>query len=454
MYSALIQVIEVLYYILYYTGLLILGLGILVMVHELGHFLPAKYFGMRVERFYLFFDWPTKLFSFKKGDTEYGIGVLPLGGYVKISGIIDESLDTTNQNRPPEPWEFRAKPVWQRLIVMVGGVTMNVILGVLIFTVLRWYEGESKLPMDLLIYGVDVGGSITEELGFKSGDKIISFNGKPIVYLNEIMTPGIFLETDASFTVLRDGKEITIDIPNDFIRKITEKPLENPILFHPNGLPIIKVMMPQGAGAKAGLIDGDKILAINGIATPTFADVRSTLKGLKNQTIQLVIERNNQPLTLQATLDESGKLGIDFDRTQLTYVRLQHNIASALVAGAYTAFSIITDNIKGLRKLFTGNVGASSMSGPVRIAKIMGNTFDRSGWYGFWVILGTLSMILAFMNILPIPALDGGHVVFLLIEAVMRKEPSLQFRIAAQQVGMILLLGLTVFILFNDIIHL
>jgi len=438
---------------LYYFGLLILGLSILVVIHELGHFLPAKWFGMRVEKFYLFFDYPRKIWSFKKGDTEYGVGWLPLGGYVKISGIIDESMDTKNAALLPQEWEFRAKPVWQRLIVMVGGVTMNVILAVVIFWGIKYLDGETKIPMGSLKYGIDVpSGSLSEQMGFQAGDKILDVKGKKVEYFNELLVPSFLLDNDVYFTVLRGNETIRIMIPDDFINKLSNKKLGENIIFVPNGEAVVETAR-EGAGAKAGLKDKDKIIAIDSVQIGSFGEIRKQLKDKGNRDVNVTVLRGKETVNLSVKLDSSAKLGVGLDNTSMELVQVEYGLFASFWVGTKLAFSVVRDNLMGFKKLFSGNADTKSLSGPVGIAKIIGKAVERSGLYGFLVILATLSMVLAFMNILPIPALDGGHVVFLLIELVMRKEPSLKIRMVTQQVGMGILLLFMFFAVFNDIMN-
>ncbi len=438
-----------------YIGLLILGLTLLVFIHELGHFLPAKFFGMRVEKFFIFFDWPKKLWSKKIGETEYGIGMIPLGGYVKIAGIIDESLDTEALKEPPKEWEFRAKPVWQRFVVMIGGVTMNVILGILIFTGIKLKVGEVKTPLQNLTYGIDVpDSSLAWKLGFQTGDIILSFKDKPVKYLEEINSPSILLEENAYFKVKRGDSVFTTRVPENFIETFAEAQKQGKnLLFLPN-FPAIIIPIEGYPAEKAGIQKGDKILAVNDISVHSFGELRKILKESPSDTITLKIRRNKEELTLRVTLTKDKKIGIVPDPTQIKTERRKYSLGEAFAAGTQSAFGVITDNIRGLKKIVTGKMSASkNLAGPVKMAKIMGKSYESSGWLGFWTMTGMFSMILAFMNILPIPALDGGHIVFLLIEAVTGKEPSEKVRTVAQQVGMILLLALMVFVIFNDIIN-
>ena len=447
----LLSVVVIFKYIL----LLILGLTILVFVHELGHFIPAKLFGMRVEKFFIFFDWPTKLWSKKIGETEYGIGVLPLGGYVKIAGIIDESLDTEALKEPPKEWEFRAKPLWQRFIVMIGGITMNVLLGILIFTIIKYNTGEVKTPMAALKYGIDVpDSSLAQILGFQTGDIILEFKGKPVKYLEDINNPSILLEENAYFKVLRGKDTIIIKVPENFIEVFTEfQKKGETLLFYPN---VESYVIPiEGYPAeKAGIKKGDKIIEINGIPVETFGEIRKIIKNSNRDTLTIKVLRQNKELTFNVVPTKNKKIGIAPDLSRLPVEKRKYTFVEAIIVGTKTAFGVLYNNILGFKKILTGQISAKkSLAGPVKMAKIMGQSYEASGWLGFWTMVGVFSMILAFMNILPIPALDGGHLMFLLIEAIIRKEPSEKVRIVAQQIGMALLLALMAYVIFNDIVN-
>jgi len=437
--------------IILYTGLLILSLGILVFWHELGHYLPAKWFGMKVDKFYLFFDWPRKLFSKKIGETEYGIGLLPLGGYVKIAGMIDESMDKDQMAEEAKPWEFRSKPAWQRLIVMIGGVSMNIILGIFIFSMVKYSQGEERLPMSSMKSGILVpDSSISSELGFQTGDIIVTCMGEPIQYFEDIANPSILLNQNVWFEVNRQGETVNIEVPEDLIDQFANKGKAAGLLFYPNpeNWVVVDNTMPA---AKAGIQNGDRIIKINDVNVKYFEEIRKNVKDRTSDTLTLIYARNTDTLQTLVVLDDKGLLGISpedkFERDKIEY-----GFLAAFAPGTRSAFSVIFDTFKGFRKIFKGEVSASnSVAGPVRIAGMIGGNFQRDGWLGFWVLTGMLSMALAFMNILPIPALDGGHVIFLLIEIVTGKEPSLKVRMVAQQVGMVLLLSLMAFVVFNDI---
>lgn len=423
---------------------LILSLAILVTLHEFGHFITARAFGIRVEKFYLFFDaWGVKFFSFKKGDTEYGIGWLPLGGYVKIAGMIDESMDKEQMQKPAQPWEFRSKPAWQRLIVMVGGVTMNVILGIVIFTMNLAVFEKQYMPMDEInkagVYVYETG----EKIGFKSGDKIMAVNGKEIERYNDATSIGILF--GATITVERAGQLIDIEVPDTIYRdyKRTLRHIYGIENFATN----IDSILPDGGAMKAGLQKGDEIIAINGKATPSFGSLKETLAEHKAETIDLIIKRNNVLDTLSVAVDTLGKIGFSNMFPKLTLDK--YTLAQALKYGTSDAIEMMVVNMKGLGKVFNGQEKASeSVQGPIAIATMFGPVWD---WYRFWKLTGMLSMILAFMNILPIPALDGGHVAFTLYEMIFRRKASDRFMEFAQVTGMLILLSLMVFVFGNDI---
>ncbi len=448
-------------------GLLLLGITVLVTIHELGHFLAAKAFGMRVETFSIGF--PPTIFKWTKGETEYQIGATPLGGFVKISGIIDESLDTGHLANTPEPYEFRAKPVWQRIIVMVAGVVFNVILGVLIFSMVIWARGEKQLPVSELTYGIEVIESVTAKdkcdatvqkttlgylLGFRTGDQLLSFKGQPLKYFNEYSDPALLLEKDAWFEVLRNGEKVKIAIPGTILQSFSNDTVAR-ALFSINNPSLVRVA--EGLPAqKAGIQDGDRIIAIAGQPVKYFADLLNILPGRANQTVDVAVLRVTDTLKFAVTLDSASKMGVGVDPAFMKGMKqdtVNYNFFSAFGPGMREAFGILSLNVKGFERIAAGQADASkSLMGPVAIGKQFWDTFQEVGWLGVVMLTASLSMILAFVNILPIPALDGGHVVILLIEAVIRREISPKVRIIVQQIGMVLLLGLMVMVLFNDFI--
>ena len=425
---------------------LILGLSILVTLHELGHYLAARAFGIKVEKFYLFFDaWGFKFFSIKRGDTEYGIGWLPLGGYVKIAGMIDESMDKEALKLPPQPWEFRSKPAWQRLIVMIAGVTMNVLLGIAIYTMsLLKYDKDYLANEDITdgIYAFDLG----KEVGLQNNDRIIAIDGKPVVRFEDVLSSRVLFGTD--LTVERNGKEIQVIVPTDFYRSTIKVGRGNFVGPYQANLKIDSIIPGLPAEA-AGLQKNDHIIRLNGERIFSSEKFKKTIGENKGKPISLQILRGSDSLLIQPVVNDSGLIGLvnysDFGNYTLT----KYTVGNALGFGSSDAFEAITMNLKGLKQIFVGKEKASdSLQGPIGIATIYGGVWD---WHRFWNITGLLSMILAFMNILPIPALDGGHVLFLIIESVTRKKFSDKFMERAQVAGMIILLSLMVFTIGNDI---
>ncbi|MDG1106738.1 MAG: RIP metalloprotease RseP [Cyclobacteriaceae bacterium] len=430
------------------VGQLILGLSILVGLHELGHLLAAKAFGMRVEQFSIGF--PPKIWGKKFGDTEYSVGMIPLGGFVKISGMIDESLDVTAMRAAPQPHEFRSKPAWQRLIVMMGGIIVNVILGIVIFIGFKYTQGDTYLSkQELNKYGI-VAYELGESIGFKTGDKILDINGEDYERFRDLVSPAVLLSSDGYFTVDRDGKRLTIPIPNDFVDAFAEENNAQKFIFYRLIFDIGAVI--EGSPADlGGLQIGDKIIALNGAEIEFYDQLQASMDTLAATQITLLINRSNFQKTLTIEVNEEGKIGFQANRLN-EISTIEYTFAESIPLGTELAFSIVWDNIKGFKKIFAGEVSASkSLSGPIGIAKIFGGTWD---WQRFWRITGMLSMVLAFMNFLPIPALDGGHVVFLTWEIVTGKKPSDIFLENAQKVGMILLLALMSYAILNDIIKL
>lgn len=430
-------------------GQLILALGILVTLHELGHMIPAKLFKMRVDKFYLFFDaWGFKLFSRKKGETEYGIGWLPLGGYVKIAGMVDESMDTKNLKNEPEEWEFRAKPAWQRLIVMLGGVTVNLILGILIFATLIWHLGESYIANSDVKDGV-YASRLAREIGFRHGDKIVSVNGKKIERFSDALDPAYLLEGGAVYRIARSDGELDVKIPADIIRRLSESTEREAFLSPAQPFSIDRVA--KGSPAElGGLKAGDRIQRIAGQQIRCFQDVKPILTENRCCKVDVEVKRpgSDSLMHLNLSVSENATLGF-YPKTELKESFREKGLFESLSLGYEEAYSILKFNILGFSKLFSGEVSASqAVSGPVGIAsEFFGGNFS---WIKFWRNTAILSLILAFMNLLPIPALDGGHSMFLLYEMIFRRPPSLKFMEWAQSIGMFLILGLMVFAFGND----
>ncbi|MEQ8417271.1 MAG: RIP metalloprotease RseP [Imperialibacter sp.] len=439
------------------TAQLLLGLSILVGLHEFGHLLTAKFFGMRVEKYSIGF--PPKIFGFDYRGTEYSIGAIPLGGFVKISGMIDESMDTEHLNKEPEPYEFRAKPAWQRLIVMMGGIIVNVATGIVIFVLLTFFNGDTYISRDEANkYGI-VAYELGQEIGFKTGDKILKINGKDFEDFNEVMNPDVIMEAGSTYTVDRDGQIVTVKIPSGFLDKLSEKDAVTRFIDYRLPFAVGEVASDSG-GDVAGLKEGDRFVTINGRPARYFADFKEIATENAGDTVLAVVERPVGEATvekegmfttteLHIPIDTDGTVG--FVRTLLVDVaHRDFTFGESLVAGTNEAFGWVWLNIRGFGKIFSGEVSASkAVSGPIGIAKIFGGTWN---WTNFWQKLGFLSMVLAFMNFLPIPALDGGHVMFLTYEIVSGRKPSDKFLENAQKVGMVLLLSIMVFAIFNDIL--
>lgn len=429
------------------VGQLLLGLSILVILHEFGHFIAARAFGIKVEKFYLFFDaWGVSLFKFNYKGVEYGIGWLPLGGYVKIAGMIDESMDTEQMAGPAQPWEFRSKPAWQRLIVMLGGITVNIILGVIIFWVIILKYGETYTPNDNLKYGI-APGIIGKKIGLQPGDRITAVNGKHIEYFDELVSSKVLLGNSV-LTVERDNKEVPITVPGTILNDLSDYGIAE--FVKPRVKFAIDMVSPNSGAQKAGLAQGDSILAINGQKIAFFDEMQSTLQSNKNKQVELTINHNNAVRQQQAQISKEGTLGflpkIDLPKEK----NIRFGFFASLPVGASKAWGTFADQSKALSKIFTGQVKArKAISSPIGIAVMFGSHVD---WMRFWNLVGLLSMVLALMNLLPIPALDGGHALFLLIEMIKGKPLSDKFLERAQIVGFVLLICLMVFAFGNDIV--
>lgn len=428
------------------AGQLLLGLSILIILHELGHFIAARAFGIKVEKFYLFFDaWGFKLFSFKYKDCEYGIGWLPLGGYVKISGMIDESMDTEQLAGPPQPWEFRSKPAWQRLIVMLGGITVNIILGVLIFWMLTFKMGETYIPNDKLVNGI-VPGKIGKSIGLETGDRILAVNGTEIVRFEEITSSKVLLG-GGELTINRSGETKDIHVPGNILEQVADYGVGEFIQPRETLNSINEVLPKSNAGA-AGFEKGDSILTVNSKPIRFFDEFQRELLANKGRKVSMNVLRKNQILTLTPVVNEEGLIGVVLNRS-LPTESIKHGFIESLPIGASKAWGLFTDNAKGIGKVVTGQVKANkAFTGPVGIANMFGGTVD---WVKFWTLVGLLSMALALMNLLPIPALDGGHALFLIVEIIKGKPLSDKFMEKAQIVGFCIIVALMVFVLGNDI---
>jgi len=431
---------------------LILSLSILVVLHEFGHYLFARLFKTRVEKFYLFFDPWFSLFKVKKGDTEYGIGWLPLGGYVKISGMIDESMDKEAMKLPPQPYEFRAKPAWQRLLIMVGGVMMNFLFAILIYVGVLYAWGEEYLPADNVKYGVVVGET-GEKLGFRNGDKILSVDHHHVEDFMKIV-PTIVLEKAETVQVERDGQRIDVAISNEgFAMLLKEKSrifsVRYPFRF------VIGGFAKDSPGLSAGLQQGDEITAVDSQSFGWYDEFQKYLASKKGEQVMVSVARNGQTMDIPVTLSEAGMIGISNSHTfddvfalKTTRFGLLESIPAGIALGVET-----TRNYLKQFKLFLmpETKAYESLGGFITIGSIFPGVWN---WEAFWKMTAFISIILAIMNLLPIPALDGGHVMFLFFEIISGRKPGEKFMEYAQIAGMVLLLGLVLFANANDVIKL
>lgn len=436
------------------VGQLILALSILVGVHEAGHLLAAKLFGMRVEQFSIGF--PPKIFGFKYGETVYSIGAIPLGGFVKISGMIDESLDLKKMEEEPKPYEFRAKPAWQRLIVMLGGIIVNVITGILIFIALTFYLGESYVSIsEVNKYGI-VPGKLGKEIGFKTGDKVIAINGEAVEKFKDLTKPDHLLESNSYYTVIRGSEKIDLPIPANFIEHFSREDSDEDFIMPIYPFLIGDITKDRGA-EKAGLKPKDKITKIGGTPIKFYHEFSNEVAKYAGKTVAIDVER-----PLDKDMETFTELQFDVEVGKDSIVgflavpiiestKMEYGFMESIPRGTSKAFNVVWVNVKAFGKMFKGELSPTkSLRGPLGIMEAFGPTWD---WIRFWTLTGLISMVLAFMNLLPIPALDGGHVVFLMYEIISGRKPSDKFLENAQKVGMVLLLGLMVFVFFNDIVQ-
>lgn len=423
-----------------------LSLSILIVLHELGHFIPAKIFKTRVEKFYLFFDPYFSLFKKKIGGTEYGIGWLPLGGYVKIAGMIDESMDKEQLAKPAEPWEFRSKPAWQRLIIMIGGVTVNIILAIFIYAGMLYTWGEEYLPTQSVNnYGIVVD-SVGQGLGLKTGDKIIEVDGKEIEAFNQVAIEIILSD---NIKVERDGE--VIDIKLDAANK--EELISSTSRFISPRIPYYVGDFSEGSNAKAaGLQIGDKMIAINNEETLYFDQYTSEIPSYINDTINISVLRNGERLEYQIPVSEEGKIGVypDGKLDKFFDIRVkEYGLLESIPNGYIKAEDMLVSYIRQFKLILNPDTGAyKSVGGFLSIGKQFSATWD---WQRFWSFTAFLSIMLAFLNILPIPALDGGHVVFVVWEMISGKKPSEKVLEYAQIAGFVILMSLVILANGNDI---
>lgn len=438
----------------------ILSLSLLIVLHELGHFIPAKLFKTKVEKFYLFFDYKFSIFKKKIGDTVYGIGWIPLGGYVKISGMIDESMDTEQMALPPQPWEFRSKPAWQRLIIMLGGVFVNFILGIFIYIMLMWSYGEEYLPNQSVNAkdGIWVENKLAENIGLQTGDKILTVDGEAVKKFS-----GLTLEfiNGNNYQIERNGEILDKEIPEDFISQLMDRGKDAGPLVYPRYPFTVSSISEDSPNLNADLKAKDIIVAINGTTIKYFDEAQTELEKYKNQEVSVTVNRGKEIKEITLKVTEEGKFGVGFgvlpakDLEKLGYYDLadiEYSFTEAIPAGWHKSWKTLTDYVKQLKKIFNPSTGAyKGLGGFISIGSIFPDEFSAES---FWTITAFLSIMLGFMNLLPIPALDGGHVVFTLWEMITGKKPGDKFLEYAQVVGFVLLVALLLFANGNDIFRL
>ena len=430
-----------------------LSLSLLIVLHEMGHFAPAKWFKTRVEKFYLFFDFApfNSLWKIKKGETEYGIGWLPLGGYVKISGMVDESMDTEQMKLPPQPWEFRSKPAWQRLIIMLGGVTVNFLLGFFIFGMMLWYFGKGYVPTsEVKQYGMAYDSVLLRQ-GFQQGDVLTKIGDQDFPRVDASpFIEAVVLGNVRQITVNRNGADTSFMLSEDIAQQITSQHVSKSALFTPR-IPFYINQLAAGKSAeKAGLLKGDHIVAFNGRPIPYFDQFTAFAQQNKGKTVALGIERDGKRQDLNVEISEQGTIGVVIKPDGFFKIeREKYSLAQAIPGGVKMGVAFLNNQLKAFGQMFSGKISVKDNLGSViSIGKLFSPSWD---WEVFWNVTASLSIILAFMNLLPIPALDGGYVLFLIWEVITGRKVSDKFMERAVTVGFFLLLGLMVLALGLDV---
>lgn len=453
------------------TAQLLLSLSILIAVHEWGHYVTARMFNIRVEKFYLFFDFlfplanvaNFALIKYKKGDTEFGIGWFPLGGYVKIAGMVDESMDKEQMKAAPQPWEFRAKPAWQRLIVMLGGIIVNVIVGIIIFVGLTYFIGDTYIPTRYVnTHGGIYALSLAEGLGLKTGDRIIKINGKEFEDFSDVADANLLLSEKPYYTILRDGQELTIHVPEDFIKNFNSKksamsfvqerwdPVIGAVEETYAPYDSLKDYKIKTIASTIGLQAGDVITEVQGQPIQYYDEVARIVRNKRMDSVSFKVKRGDEVKSFVVDYQGHTRLGFQargIDEKELAHIN--YGFGESIGVGTKRAFGVIFTQLKAFKKIFSGQIPLrDSLTGPIGIAKAYGGNWD---WVRFWTMTGLLSMVLAFMNLLPIPALDGGYVVFLLYEMITGREPSEKFFETSLKIGFLILIALMIFVFYNDI---
>lgn len=442
----------------------IIAILILVTAHEFGHFITARIFGMRVDRFFIGFDFfGVKLWQKKIGETEYGIGAFPLGGYVKIAGMIDESMDTEHVNSEIQPWEFRAKPVWQRLIVLAGGVLMNMVLATAIFIGITALFGESQTSIKTPAYVVP--GSVFDSMGFKDGDRLISVNGTKLQHWEEALDPEKLSASNVRFTVERNKQALTLTAPKDFMSRLNDS---RSLGIGPAMPPVIDEVLPNNPAEKAGILPSSLITAINGQPITDWSQVVEIVSSNAGNPLTItwmrlknpgdepltadLIRSKGESFTTEVTPNPSGKIGISLKQT-IESERIELSFPEAVVSGIKQTWKTTVMTVQGFGKIFSGQEDfRKSVGGPIKIAKIANQSAEQ-GPISFMYFVAVLSISLAIINILPIPALDGGQFVLNAIEGIMGREIPFELKMRIQQIGMTLLLAMFVYFMINDLLN-
>ena len=424
---------------------LITSLSLLIVLHELGHFLPARWFRTRVEKFYLFFDPYFSLIKKKIGETEYGIGWIPLAGYVKISGMIDESMDKEQMAGPPQPWEFRSKPAWQRLIIMLGGVTVNFILGFFIFGMMLFAWGREYLPAENVKYGIAVD-SLGRSLGLEDGDRILKIGDLPFnEFSDRTVVKEILIHNAPSITVEREGREVSLAVPEGSAAQLASSSNKGKALFSVR-IPFIADTVVVGSpAAEGGMLADDQIISVDGIPTPFYHNFKQVIADKADQDVQIGVLRGMDTVLLDIRTNAQAMIGVGpyyYDHF-FQFETQEYSLFQALPAGVVKGWDFLASQIKAFGQMFRGKINASdSLGGFITIYDMFPAVWD---WHDFWNMTAILSLILAFMNLLPIPALDGGHVIFLLWEVVTRRKVSDKVMEYATLAGFILVIGLVLY---------
>jgi regulator of sigma E protease len=431
------------------AGQFILSFSILVVLHELGHFIPARLFKARVEKFYLFFNPGFSLWKKKIGDTEYGIGWIPLGGYVKIAGVLDESMDTEQLNKAPESWELRSKPAYQRLIVMLGGVIVNIVLAIVIFIGITWHWGEEYLPAKNVIYGVHAS-DLAKTVGVQDGDIIVSLDNKELTNFEQLESK-LVLNNPKTLEVKRGDSIVSLNIPATLSSSLAK--IKKTTSFATPRFPVIVDSISNTAVTMSGteFKKGDTLLMINNQSVQYRYEFEALKKQFADSTVMVTAKRGTDTVKVKALVSTSGQLGLFLKLPYdiFTTVHTEYSFTESISVGTKRCFTTLDNYIQGIKQIFSGKVNANESLGSLIS---IGNTFPAQwDWYKFWTLTAVFSIILAFMNVLPIPALDGGHALFIIFEMITGRKPSDKFMEYAQMVGMIIMFGLMFYALGLDV---